>query len=158
MLARPELDHDWIAGCIPHQGRMCLLDRVEEWDSQRILCRARSHRDIDNPLRAYGRLGAACGIEYAGQAMAVHGALVAQDDEPRSRLGYLVSVRSARLHAVRLDDIASDLLIAVNWVTRVEDSVLYQFKISDTARTLLDGRAAVVLNAEALVPAQEDAP
>ena len=48
---------DGIASRIPHAGRMCLLDRVECWDTQRIRCRARSHRDADNPLRAaFGNL------------------------------------------------------------------------------------------------------
>jgi predicted hotdog family 3-hydroxylacyl-ACP dehydratase len=55
---------------------MCLLDDVLSWDASRIRCRSASHRTPDNPLRAHGRLGAACGIEYAAQAMAVHGALV----------------------------------------------------------------------------------
>jgi predicted hotdog family 3-hydroxylacyl-ACP dehydratase len=56
---------------------MCLLDRVVHWDSQRIHCRASSHRSADNPLRSRDQLSAACGIEYAAQAMAVHGALQA---------------------------------------------------------------------------------
>ena len=66
-----------IARRIPHQGRMCLLDAVTEWDGAHIVCQASSHRASDNPLRAEGRLGAACGVEYAAQAMAVHGALLA---------------------------------------------------------------------------------
>ena len=77
MLNQTGLDRAWIASHIPHQGSMCLLDYVEAWDRERIRCRASSHRAADNPLRAYGRLGAACGIEYAAQAMAVHGALLA---------------------------------------------------------------------------------
>ena len=71
------LDHQWIEQHIPHKGRMCLLDAVLSWDATRIRCRSTTHRTPDNPLRAHGRLGAACGIEYAAQAMAVHGALVA---------------------------------------------------------------------------------
>ena len=50
---------------------------VLSWDATRIRCRSATHRSPDNPLRLHGRLGAACGIEYAAQAMAVHGALVA---------------------------------------------------------------------------------
>ena len=48
-----------------------------DWNAERISCVSRSHRAADNPLRAGGRLGIACGIEYAAQAMAVHGALIA---------------------------------------------------------------------------------
>ena len=87
------LDRVAIAARIPHQGSMCLLDAVLAWDSGQIHCRASSHRQPDNPLRAAARLGAACGIEYAAQAMAVHGALLAPAGAP-PRPGYLASVRS----------------------------------------------------------------
>ena len=126
---------------------MCLLDHVEAWDQQRIQCRASSHRAADNPLRAYGRLGTACGIEYAAQAMAVHGALLASADGTRPRIGYLVSVRGTRLHVPRLDDIAADLMVEATCITRSEKNILYQFSVSAAGHLLLDGRAAVVLNA-----------
>ncbi len=137
---------------------MCLLDRVEAWDEQRIRCRASSHRAADNPLRAYGRLGSACGIEYAAQAMAVHGALMATPDSARARAGYLVSVRGARLHVPRLDDIAADLLVEAACISRSESNVLYQFSVSAAGRLLLDGRAAVVLDADALKPTTGEVP
>ena len=71
------MNRAWIEERIPHHGRMCLLDEVIEWDAQHIRCRSATHRDPDNPLRSHGRLGIACGIEYAAQAMALHGALAA---------------------------------------------------------------------------------
>ena len=131
---------------------MCLLDCVEAWDEQRIQCRASSHRAIDNPLRANDRLGAACGIEYAAQAMAVHGALLAPPDSIGARAGYLVSVRGTQLHVPRLDDIAANLLVEASCITRSENNILYQFSISAAGVLLLAGRAAVVVNAEALTP------
>ncbi len=137
---------------------MCLLDYVETWDRERIRCRASSHRAADNPLRAYGRLGAACGIEYAAQAMAVHGALLAPPDCSSARAGFLVSVRGTRLQVPRLDDIAADLLVEASCITRSENNVLYQFSVSAAGRLLLDGRAAVVLNAAALTPTAGEAP
>lgn len=142
------LDHAWIARHIPHQGSMCLLDGVETWDEHSIRCRASSHRATDNPLRAHGRLGAACGIEYAAQAMAVHGALLAPPDSVRARFGYLVSARGVRLHVPRLDDIAADLLVDVVCTTRSANNVIYQFSISAAGHLLLAGRATVVLNAD----------
>ena len=149
------LDHAWIAGHIPHQGSMCLLDQVEAWDQQRIQCRAGSHRAADNPLRAYGSLGAACGIEYAAQAMAVHGALLAPDGA-RPKAGYLVSVRGAHFFVGRLDDIAADLQVIATCITHGENNMLYQFSIGVGGRILLEGRAAVVLNAALLTPASGD--
>lgn len=144
------LDHAWIASHIPHQGSMCLLDRVEAWDKEKIECRASSHRAAGNPLRAHGQLGIACGIEYAAQAMAVHGALLAPADSTKPRVGYLVSVRGVTMAVTRLDDIHTDLLITASCIMGSEHNILYQFSVGADDRLLLEGRAAVVLNAEAL--------
>jgi predicted hotdog family 3-hydroxylacyl-ACP dehydratase len=158
VLNKAGLDHTWIASHIPHQGSMCLLDYVEAWDEQGIRCCASSHRAADNPLRAYDRLGAACGIEYAAQAMAVHGALLAPSGSAGARVGYLVSVRGVQLHVPRLDDVVADLLVEAICITRSENNILYRFSISAAEHLLLDGRAAVVLNADLLKPASGDVP
>ena len=149
MLERRVLDRDWIAARIPHQGAMCLIDAVVSWDEAGIVCRAASHRKTDNPLRAYGRLGAACGIEYAAQAMAVHGALLA-DADSTPRAGYLVSARGVELNVDRLDDIVDDLVIEARCVINQAGNVLYAFSIHAEDRLLLQGRAAVVLDTAAL--------
>ncbi|MEO5766435.1 MAG: 3-hydroxylacyl-ACP dehydratase [Casimicrobiaceae bacterium] len=141
-----QLDRAWIACRIPHQQRMCLLDGVLEWDSSRVVCRATSHRDPENPLRAHGRLAAACGIEYAAQAMAVHGALLAPSGE-RPRAGYLTSVREVTLLAMRLDDIPEDLEIEALRRSGDDNNVLYGFAVRAAGRELLRGRAAVVFDA-----------
>jgi predicted hotdog family 3-hydroxylacyl-ACP dehydratase len=69
------LNRAWIEARIPHQERMCLLDEVVECNAKYIRCVTATHRASDNPLRSHGRLGSAGGIEYAAQAMALHGAL-----------------------------------------------------------------------------------
>jgi predicted hotdog family 3-hydroxylacyl-ACP dehydratase len=89
------LDRSWIEQNIPHHGRMCLLDEVLEWDAQHIRCRSGTHRQPDHPLRSQGRLGAACGIEYAAQAMAVHGALAGGAVADASGVGALTGGASA---------------------------------------------------------------
>jgi len=149
-MLKPLHDHAWIAGHIPHQGSMCLLHHVEAWDEQSISCRANSHRDADNPLRAHGQLGAACGIEYAAQAMAVHGALLATEESTAPCAGFLVSVRGTELHVARLDDIAAELEVKAFCITRDENNILYEFSISAAGTILIEGRAAVIVNAELL--------
>ena len=143
------LDHAWIAAHIPHQGRMCLLDRVLDWDAQRIACAATSHRDEANPLRAAGRLGASSAVEYATQAMAVHGVLRAADGAPLG-VGYLTSVRGVHLHVDRLDDAAAELRIEAERLSGDERLILYQFSVSAAGRWLAEGRASVVLDAQRL--------
>ena len=143
------LDHAWIAAHIPHQGDMCLLDAVVDWSENAISCRAVSHTDPANPLRAADRLGAATGIEYAAQAMAIHGALLAgQDDAPRQ--GYLTSVRSVTLHVDRLDDLSGPLEVQAERLSGDANHILYQFSVGYAGRCLIEGRAAVVLDAAAL--------
>lgn len=156
--AAQTLGHDAIARLIPHQGRMCLLDSVLHWDDQHICCQSDSHRAIDHPLRAHGRLGAACGVEYAAQAMALHGALVAQAAasghgvDAAARAGYLASMRSVVLHVHRLDTIAAPLRVHAERITGDANTVLYSFTLSAGTQTLLGGRAAVVLDAMAITP------
>jgi len=145
-------DHAWIAAHVPHQGSMCLLHSVLAWDQLKVQCDAISHRDSTNPLRAHGRLGAVCGIEYAAQAMALHGALLAGPSLDTPRAGYLVSVRSTTLYVARLDDIAADLWIEASCLTASPNNILYEFNVSAAGQLLLAGRAAVVLNATALTP------
>lgn len=142
-------DRDWIAARIPHQGTMRLLDGVLDWDENVVRCMSGTHARADNPLRAQGRLAAVCGIEYAAQAMAVHGALLAaQEDSPsRPRSGYLASVRKLELLVERLDDIDAPLLVEARRVSGEGASVLYAFTVSADGRSLLSGRAAVILDA-----------
>ena len=142
------LDRRWIEAHIPHQGPMCLLEQVLTWDATRIRCRATSHRLAGNPLRAGGRLGAVCGVEYAGQAMAVHGAIVASVAGSRAPPGYLASVRSLVLHVSRLDDLPEDLIASAERVAGDEATALYQFAVSSAGRELLTGRAGIVFGAQ----------
>lgn len=150
------LQHADIARRIPHQGSMCLLDSVSAWDPQHIVCQASSHHAPDHPLRAYGRLGAACGVEYAAQAMAVHGTLVAESlagtnaTATPPRAGYLASVRSVTLFVERLDTVAGDLSIRADRLTGDDNTVLYSFAVQAGDQPLLSGRAVVVLDASAL--------
>jgi predicted hotdog family 3-hydroxylacyl-ACP dehydratase len=155
MTLPPTLNRDDIARRIPHQGDMCLLDAVTAWDDRQIQCLATSHQSPANPLRAQGRLGAACGVEYAAQAMAVHGALVGESlagstDSSAPRAGYLASIRSVTLHVDRLDTLTSALLISAERITGDDSTVLYSFSVNAGATALLSGRAVVVLDASAL--------
>jgi predicted hotdog family 3-hydroxylacyl-ACP dehydratase len=156
-----QLNRAWIQRHVPHQGAMCLLDEVIDWDLQHIRCRIETHRAAENPLRSQGRLGIACGIEYAAQTMAVHGALAnaapaqamrthAGSAQPgpasRSEVGFLAGVREVHFHVQRLDDIEADLICEVTRVAGDGSSALYEFALSESQRVLLRGRATVVLD------------
>jgi predicted hotdog family 3-hydroxylacyl-ACP dehydratase len=145
------MNRAWIEARIPHQGRMCLLDEVLAWDAHHIRCSTGTHRALDNPLRSHDRLGIAGGIEYAAQTMALHGALASAalgaNAAAPSRVGLLASVRDVRLHVLRLDDIQADLLCEVTHLAGDNLTALYEFTLRDKDKSLLAGRASVVLDA-----------
>jgi len=126
---------------------MCLLDEVIDWNNAHIRCRTASHRAPDNPLRSQNRLGTACGIEYAAQAMALHDALAGSAAAGRPAAGFLASVRGVRQFVLRLDDIDSDLICEAVLVAGDGLTALYEFALRDGERSLLTGRATVVLDA-----------
>ncbi|KAA2213303.1 3-hydroxylacyl-ACP dehydratase [Pseudoroseomonas oryzae] len=143
MLSAP-LDHEAIAALVPHAGSMCLLHRAEAWDADRISCSALSHADPRNPLRRDGLLPAICGVEYALQAMALHGALTGDGPQPA---GFLASLRGVDLHADRLDGQPSPLKVEAVALAREARSFIYGFTLAADGRVLVAGQAAVILPA-----------
>jgi predicted hotdog family 3-hydroxylacyl-ACP dehydratase len=140
------LDRDGIAARIPHSGSMCLLDSLLHWTPDEALCRASSHRDATNPLRSPGGLLSPVAIEYASQAMALHGALTALPGSVPSA-GFLAAARGVNLHTPRLDDVPGWLMVHVKRLAGAEAQALYSFELKNEAGQLLvDGRATVVLN------------
>lgn len=135
-----------IQALIPHSGDMCLLAGVTQWDATHISCIAHSHRNPDNPLAHHGRLHALSGIEFAAQAMAVHGGLTGLVGR-RPRAGLLVSVRDAVARVEYLSDFAQDLQIEAEQLMAGDNGVTYSFSIHAGDRELLAGRATVVLDA-----------
>jgi predicted hotdog family 3-hydroxylacyl-ACP dehydratase len=140
------LDHAGIARLIPHSGSMCLLDGLDSWDLQQIRCSAISHRDTNNPLRTASGLLAPCAIEYAAQAMALHGALIGQQAGTAASPGFLASARGVQLHRLRLDDLPGPLQVEAVRQAGDARQILYSFCITHAGEPVADGRATVVLN------------
>ena len=134
-----------IARLIPHQGGMCLLAGVKNYDRQSITCMAVSHRLATNPLRENGLLHAVCGVEYAAQALAIHGALLSGQGDKPPRGGRLAGVRSLELKVHRLDDIDADLEINATQIMGDENSMVYEFTVDAADRNLLKGKVTVIL-------------
>jgi predicted hotdog family 3-hydroxylacyl-ACP dehydratase len=133
---------------LPHAGSMCLLESVQRWDASEILCTALSHRASENPLRSGGRLGALAAIEYAAQAIAIHGSLRA----PRGagpRTGFLGRVSQVRLAAPRLDDIDAPLAVSARHLAESSDGCSYDFEVSARGIPLVTGRVLVAFARDA---------
>ena len=129
------LGRQWIEAHVPQKDGMCLLDEVLSWDSEQLLCRSATHHRPDHPLRAHEQLGSACAIEYAAQAVAVHGALCQTGSRSDSKHGLLASVRDVELAVLRLDTVAGDLLVHVRRIQSDARGALYAFEVSEQPAT-----------------------
>jgi len=130
---------------IPHSGSMCLLDSVAEWDDRSIICISNTHRDSANPLRRDGRLSAVHAFEYAAQAAAVHGGLRARSAGVIAPPGYLAALRDARLHLIRLDEVASPLQIYAYLLFGEAANTVYECRVSTGDVLLAEGRITIML-------------
>jgi predicted hotdog family 3-hydroxylacyl-ACP dehydratase len=138
------LGRDAIAALIPHQGAMCLLDRVVEWDKDHVVLATNTHRSPDNPLRLDGRLSAVHLCEYGAQAMAVHGGLSAQAEGKTARPGFLVSLRDVKLHVDFIDGLDGELLVTAQRLLETAGSWQYSFEVTHAGETIAAGRAAIM--------------
>ncbi len=132
------LDRAGIAACLPHAGRMCLLEEVICWDESGIRCRAVSHRDADNPLREAGGLAALAVIEYAAQAAAVHGALL--HGRAVARGGVLASLKNVATARPWLHDLDEDLVIEATLLHRDPAGGIFDFNACAGATPVLSGQ------------------
>jgi predicted hotdog family 3-hydroxylacyl-ACP dehydratase len=140
----PAAGRDEILRLIPHQGRMCLLDAVVDWDDAQIECRTATHRDPANPLRHDGALAALHLAEYGAQAMAIHGGLLERAAGGAARPGVLVALRDLRLAVARIDDLAAPLTVRAKRLLANADGLLYSFEIDADGQRLASGRVGVM--------------
>ena len=121
------LDRAQLSALSPHSGSMCLLDSVQEWTSDWVRCSSSSHRDPANPLRGADGLAALHLTEYGAQAMAVHGALLAQGGPQAGMIGAL---RDIKLHVSRIDDLDAPLIVTAQRRLARSDGLIYDFVVA----------------------------
>jgi predicted hotdog family 3-hydroxylacyl-ACP dehydratase len=127
---------DW-AGLIPHAGRMDLLDRVLYWDADRLEAEAVAP-DATHPLARAGRVQVLHLCEYAAQAAAVHGSLLARAAHDAPPAGLLAALRAVQLHGEWVGVVAP-LRIAVWRLAATAQAVQYRFAVAQQDATLAQG-------------------
>lgn len=134
-----------IAALIPHQGSMCLHDRVLSLTPERIVLSADPPRADLHPLARSAGLAAVHLAEFGAQAMAVHGGLLAASTGGRAEPGLLVSVRDLRLRVERVDPEQGPLQTEASVLAIGAGSWQYQFVVVQAEQVLASGRATVML-------------
>ena len=137
------LDHADIAARLPHAGRMCLLDRVINWDERTITCSVVSHVDAENPLRESMGLATFAGIELAAQAAAVHGELLRGEDLSGIRVprkGVLAALKNVIAVRQWLHDIVGELLVETTLLHSDAAGGIFSFALFDGRECVLSGQ------------------
>jgi predicted hotdog family 3-hydroxylacyl-ACP dehydratase len=130
---------------IPHSGKMCLIDSVKKWDDESIICVTQTHRNHNNPLLSSGTLPVSALIEYGAQAMAIHGALVADKLGEKMQEGYLAALKDVNFfNNLEINKITSPLIIQATRKFVSQGNMIYEFLVTSEGDNLISGRATVV--------------
>lgn len=132
------LNRQQISAMIPHGSSMCMLEQVDHWDAERILCRA--HPRADNPMRESATLGSALLIEYAAQAAAVHGALL-EGKNGQAKAAYLGAIKKIELLGKSCNE-QDDIILEVTCALHTEQGAIYDF-IASQQHPLIRGRLII---------------
>lgn len=144
LLSSLPMSHDDLCQLIPHAGSMCLLHEVLSVDDRAITCSARSHHAADNPLYKDNRLSSLHLVEYAAQAVAVHGGLLAQQNNLTIRAGYLAAIRDVTFTCDTLHALADELLISASQLMANAGNMMYEFKVQHADQALASGRLTIM--------------
>ena len=138
------IKHEELCSLIPHSFNMCLLDRIESWDENNIVCFSNSHLSKTNPLRREDSLSSVHLLEYAAQAMAVHGGLHDREQAIQMTEGYLAALRDVNIELCDIDTIQNELKIEATKILSQGGNMIYSFKVLSAGSALASGRATVV--------------
>jgi len=136
-----QLDATEIEKRIPHSGNMSLLTKVLSWHDKKIICESDTHLSKNNPLRHREKLNSIQGIEYAGQAIALHNSLINQE----KKQGYLASVKNITIHQDQLDTQQTTLTIIVEQLFAESNGSMYSFVVSAGDSKIIDGKILVMI-------------
>lgn len=96
-----------IAALMPHQGDMMLLDRLVSRTPDEIVCLGWTPGDDAHPLREMdedgrARIPASAALEYAAQAIALHGVLKGRGENVAPKSAFIAGLQDMRWRAAPL--------------------------------------------------------
>jgi predicted hotdog family 3-hydroxylacyl-ACP dehydratase len=149
-----KLDAKKLSDLIPHKGPMVLLDWVEEWDDDHILCSTRSHVSKQNPLRINDALSTIHSIEYGAQAASLHTALLSvKYEKPLVGIeqfgaittAFLAIVREFHFSELNLND-CDDVMMVRAYAPNIGPRLLqYQVRVEIQNQVLAHGVISLVV-------------
>jgi predicted hotdog family 3-hydroxylacyl-ACP dehydratase len=135
------VDRSKIESLLPHADKMVLIDRIISCSIEMIVCGTHSHRGADNPLRTARGVSTLSGIEYGGQAIALHNALTSR--LPRVE-GVIAILRNLSWATRAIDtNSAEELMVTAEVIVRGSAAATYNILLDQGGRRLFSGQATI---------------
>ena len=125
----PELNMPAVEDLIPHRQRMKLIDEIVCVDIDESSLLARTLIKDDWPMCEAGWLDTVVCIEVVAQAVACRHGLAKDSEGGEMGMGFLVGVKSARLHQPRLP-VGTELQILATYLYGVDEYQAYSGTVS----------------------------
>lgn len=121
-----------ISELLPHSGDMVLIDEVQSWSQEEIVCTSSTHLLSSNPLRTAKGLSINAALEYGSQTIAIHGALK-RESSSKPKQALIVAVKQANWTIDYLDQTPLPLIILAKVETQLSSLAQYCFEIKTEA-------------------------
>ena len=129
---------------LPHQGDICLLDSITDYDSQSIYCLTK--KPTTCPLQHHASLSAWVALEYAAQALACHGILNATNNGEPGTISSAWVIGVKYLHCLKQylpQGNTEAYTIAARILAHQPGIASYEFSLNDNDTCLAFGRLNV---------------
>ena len=134
------LGRDGIAALIPHQGSMCLLERVVEWDDQHVVLETASHRSPQTPCALTAGCERSICASTARRPWPCMAGCARQVSGVQPKPGMLVSLRSVQFGRDYIEDLPGDLRVEAVCLQADAASLQYRFRVTHAEEMLAEGR------------------
>ncbi len=131
---------------LPHGGNMQLIKKVKAWDEHSIHCQTNSHLSRSNPLLDASHLPATSAIEYAAQALALHGVIKKQAKGllDQANKAFVVSAKGLHFDQVNLSQFEQTLDVSATVLIGNSQSAVYSVQVSAGDHCFLKGDLGVM--------------
>lgn len=134
---------------LPHQGDICLLDSITDYDSQNIYCLTK--KPTTCPLQHHANLSPWVALEYAAQALACHGILNATGNGGPDSISSAWVIGVKYLHCLRqhLPQVNIEAYtIAARILAHQPGVASYEFSLNDNDTCLAFGQLNVAFETD----------
>jgi predicted hotdog family 3-hydroxylacyl-ACP dehydratase len=129
-----------MAELLPHEAPMILLDNVEQADETHIECSVLlSERD---PFMVQGRVRGVVCLEYMAQAVGAFVGLERRGRGLRPQIGYIVGLRSLKLHQAYLDR-GDRLTVRASLTWSDLETATFEAAVACNGRAVAEGQITV---------------